>query len=184
MRFVIPVLLLLLLLPLSLSAALAPKVSDENNGEAPAFKLKIINKDDKEISLSDFKGKPIVLNFFASWCPPCGRQIAELTKVYEDLSDKGLVMIGAAADAKILEDTKPEAELVDVKDIIKERKIPYLIGIATKDLTKDYKFKGIPTTIFIDRSGKIVKTFYGFHEKADFADTLKQIMADVEEKKK
>ena len=170
--------LVLLLVPLSLSAALASKVSDDNNGEAPTFKIKILNGDGKEVSFADFKGKPVVLNFSASWCPPCGKQIAELTSVYNDLSPKGLVMIGAAADAKILESTKPEAELADVKDIIKEKNIPYPIGIATVDLTKDYKFKGIPTTIFIDRSGKIVKTFYGFHEKADFAETLKTIMAE------
>ena len=175
--------LFLLLMPLGLSAALAPKVSDENNGEASAFKLKILNNEGKEVSFSEFKGKPVVLNFFASWCPPCAKQIAELTQVYNDLSPKGLVMIGAAADAKILQDTSPDAELNDVNGIIKEKHIPYLVGIATAELTKDYKFKGIPTTIFIDRNGKIVKTFYGFHEKADFTDVLKQIMAEGDAKK-
>lgn len=170
---------LLLFLPLSLSAALAPKVSDENNGEAPAFKLKILTEDGKEISFADFKGKPVVLNFFASWCPPCQRQIEELKAVYKESAPKGLVMIGAAADVKILTETSAETELKDVKGIIKEKDIPYSVGIATTDLTKDYKFKGIPTTIFIDRNGKIVKTFYGFHEKGEFAETLKQIMAET-----
>ena len=59
-----------------------------------------------------------VLNVLASWCPLCGKQIAELTSVYNDLSPKGRVMIGAAADARILEATKPEAELANVKSII------------------------------------------------------------------
>jgi len=176
--------LLVLLMPFAVSAALAPKVSDENNGEAPAFKLRLLNNDGKEVSFADFKGKPVVLNFFASWCPPCQHQIGELKEVYSDLSPRGLVMIGAAADAKLLTETSPEMELKDVKGIIKEKDIPYSIGIATTDLTKDYKFKGIPTTIFIDRSGKIVKTFYGYHDKADFADVLKQIVAEGDSGKK
>jgi peroxiredoxin len=160
-------------------AALAPKVTDDNNGPAPAFTLKPLNYDGKEVSSADFKGKPLVLSFFASWCPPCEKQVAELIQIYKDEAPRGLAMIGAAADAKLVVETKPEDEIKDVKEFIKEKNIPYPLGIATDKIAKDFKFKGIPTTIFIDREGKIVKTFYGFHKKDEFKDVLKSILTEA-----
>jgi cytochrome c biogenesis protein CcmG, thiol:disulfide interchange protein DsbE len=171
----------LLLLCCKADAALAPSVSDDNNGPAPEFTVKPLNAE-KEIVSKDLKGKPVMVSFFASWCPPCKKQIEELKEVYKENAPKGLVIIGAATDSKIITDTKNDEETDNVKEAIKNKEIPYAVGIASEKVAKDLKFKGIPTTIFIDRSGNIVKTFYGFHEKADFADAVKTIMAGEEKK--
>jgi thiol-disulfide isomerase/thioredoxin len=173
---------LLLLLCCSVDAALAPSISDDNNGPAPEFSVKPLNAEEKEILSKDLKGKPVMVSFFASWCPPCKKQIEELKEVYKEQAAKGLVIIGAATDSKVITETKIDEETDNVKEIIKKKEIPYAVGIASEKITKDLKFKGIPTTILIDRSGKIIKTFYGFHEKADFADAVKTIMAGEDKK--
>jgi len=184
MRTILLFLLTIVFVETTAYAALAPKVSDENNGSAAAFTIKPLNKDEKEIALADFKGKPVIVSFFATWCPPCQREVGELIKIHKEESEKGLIIVGAAVDSKQFKDTKPDEEIRDVKAIIKEKEIPYYVGVATDQIVKDYKFIGIPTTIFIDRDGKIIKTFYGYHEKDKFADALKTILSDKAETNK
>ncbi len=66
--------------------------------QAPEFSLK--NKDGKEVSLASLKGKVVVLNFWATWCPPCRAEIPDFKRVYSAYKDKGVEIIGVSLDQK------------------------------------------------------------------------------------
>ncbi len=158
-------------------AALAPTESDELNGqEAPLFSAKTLRDDG--IALSDYKGKTVLLNFFASWCPPCRQEIAVLMKLHEKYAKDGLIVIGAATDSKLVPETSKEKEANDVNDLAKRLNIPYAITIANEDLVSSYKFKGIPTTIFINRDGKMMKVFYGYHKASQFEEIIQKMLSE------
>jgi len=149
---------LLIALPSPIEAALRPAESDEFNGqEAPAFSVTPVKGD--VVSLKDLKGHLVLLNFFASWCPPCREEISSLTNLYKQHSKDGVAVVGIAVDSLLT----PES-VGDVKPLTEKLAIPYPVAIATDKIATDYHFKGIPTTVVIDRDGKIAKTFYGYHD--------------------
>jgi thiol-disulfide isomerase/thioredoxin len=152
-------------------AALQPSETDQFNGQqAPDFYVETLKGED--VSLAALKGKPVLLNFFASWCPPCRAEIGELMKLRQQYAKSGLTIVGAATDSKLIPDTPPFQEKRDVEELADRLKIPYPITIANDDLTKRYHFIGIPTTIFINRKGIIEKVFYGYHEAGQFEEPL------------
>ena len=120
---------------------------------APDFTLKSL--DGGEISLSQFKGQPVLINFWASWCAPCRAEMPDLVRVYEARQAEGLVILGvnqSVLDAR-----------TDVQSFVDEFRIrfPVLLdedGAVAEEL---YRLRGIPTSIFIDRKGAIVRRQIG-----------------------
>jgi thiol-disulfide isomerase/thioredoxin len=111
---------------------------------APDFILKDLSQ--KKVKLSDFKGKVVILNFFATWCPPCRAEIPELNKLYRLNKEKGLVVLGVSLDM----DVPPQGLTTFVKDM----KIAYPVLMGSTDLAEKYQVNGVPTTILINREGK------------------------------
>ena len=102
-RVLFGVLILIGFLP-SARAAMPPTVSDEWNGqEAPAFFVSSVKG--TTVSLEDFRGRPILVNFFASWCPPCRSEIRQLGALSTQHSKDGLAVIGLAVDSVLTLDT-------------------------------------------------------------------------------
>jgi thiol-disulfide isomerase/thioredoxin len=118
---------------------------------APDFELK--NLAGKSIRLSDFKGKPVILNFWATWCGPCRAEFPELQQVAIENGDN-LVIIGVnhtSADTPAL-----------VPDFVEEFGITFPIVLdETGDVVKTYQVLGLPTSVFIDRNGIIQELFTG-----------------------
>jgi thiol-disulfide isomerase/thioredoxin len=157
-------------------AALIPEESDAFDGKiAPAFSFQTIKGD--QFSSQNFAGHPVLLNFFASWCPPCREEIGDLLKVYSKYKDRGLVIVGAATDAKLIPETPVDQEKKDVATLVKRLAIPYPVGIASDELARDYSFKGIPTTIFIGADGKIAHTLYGYHSPQKVEEWVQRLIA-------
>ncbi|MBI3540654.1 MAG: TlpA family protein disulfide reductase [Deltaproteobacteria bacterium] len=178
MKFIklsILVMLLLVIASFQVWAALEPAESDAFNGQdAPGFSAQTL--DGKMISLSNYKGHPVLLNFFASWCPPCRQEIGEFIKLHKKYGSRGLQIIGAATDSKLIPETSSAKEESDVRKLAERVGIPYPITIADQKLIEAYSFKGIPTSIFIDRKGKIVKVFYGYHNAEAFEGVLDKVV--------
>jgi len=120
---------------------------------APDFTLKTL--EDQEISLSELKGKVVLLDFWATWCGPCRESIPHLIQLYRTYQDKGFVLIGLSMDKKGDVDT--------VRHFVKSMDIPYPIILTPDDVTRNYGVTGIPTTILIDKEGKIQGKMVGFN---------------------
>jgi len=140
-----------------ISCAKAEKTesSDNNYPLAPEFTLQDLMGE--EISLSNYKGKIVFLNFWATWCSPCRKEIPGFVKVYEQYKDEGMEIIGVSLD-KI----SPES----LVNFVEEYKMNYPVAFFTKKLMLDYKpGQFIPTTIIIDKKGKIRHKHVGYMDK-------------------
>ena len=109
-----------------------------------------------ELDLSQYKGKVVYLDFWASWCVPCRHSFPWMNKMHHDLSAKGLVIIAVNLD----EDRKDADTFLRV--IPADFKIIY---DPEGQLAEKYKVQGMPSAYFIDRSGKLVKSHIGFKNK-------------------
>lgn len=107
--------------------------------------------DGREVKLSDYKGQVVIIDFWATWCPPCRNSIPTFIRLYDKYHDQGLEILGVGLD--------DEAALLKYAN---EAKIPYPVLVGNNEIGKAYGVTGIPKTIFIDKKGKIRKTQVGF----------------------
>jgi cytochrome c biogenesis protein CcmG/thiol:disulfide interchange protein DsbE len=128
---------------------------------APAFKLASVAGMSPQVSLADYKGKVVLVNFWATWCPPCREEVPEFVKVQQELNPKGFTILGLSVD----EDAKP------VGEFITQNRINYPVAIDDGSASNAYGgITSIPTSFLVDRQGNIVQTFQG----AIDADTLRK----------
>lgn len=125
-----------------------------------------------EFDLADHAGKVVVLDFWASWCPPCVQAMPFLSAMQEKYGDQGLVTVAVNLDQDPKAPNKMISELHE--DIIVVR------DGATGQLAQAYKVTGLPTALVLDRAGNVVATHVGFHngEKATREAELKKLLAD------
>ena len=118
---------------------------------APNFTL--YDLDNNEVSLKSFKGKVVLLDFWATWCYPCRMEIPHFIRLQEDYNSSGLEVIGIALDKGGVSTVKPFAE---------KEGINYTIVIGDVSVTKDYGgIKSIPTTFMIDKKGIVYIKYVG-----------------------
>jgi len=91
------------------------------------------------------RGKFVMLDFWATWCGPCVREIPNLKKLHEAFSQSELIIVGLAHDNPM-----------DLDDFVKENSIPYFTAISDPAIEKAYGIVAWPTTFLIDPSGKII----------------------------
>ena len=127
------------------------KEKESPAGLAPDFTLKTL--DGQEITLSQLKGKVVLLDFWATWCGPCRESIPHLVQLYKNYRENGLELIGMDLD---------KGDVETVQRFVKSMDIPYPIIVASDDLVKSYRVTGIPATILIDKEGKIRQRIAGF----------------------
>lgn len=106
----------------------------------------------KKVSLADFKGKPLVLNFWAPWCPPCKEEAPLLQQTYEKYKGKNIDFLMIS-----IQDTDR-----NVVNFMKDNNLTFPVGLDTEAvLTTRYSVSGLPTTFFIDSDSKIKRTYIG-----------------------
>ncbi len=118
---------------------------------APAFTLQDLNG--QQVSLSDFKGKVVLLDFWATWCPPCVKAIPHLEALHERYKDLGLVVIGLNNEAD-----HPKVRL------FAEAQISYVVLLDANKQFSEYDIQNIPTLFYIDKEGTVRHREIGFSE--------------------
>ncbi len=137
--------------------------SNKVGARPPAPDFKLYDIQGKEVSLSEFRGSPVILDFWATWCPPCRMSIPELVKIQKEYKDKGLVVLGLSLD------DPSSTSNTYLMEFQKEYNINYRILRANQRVLVDYfgyENPAIPTMFFVDRKGRIVNKIVGFRPRA------------------
>lgn len=149
-----------------LFAGAAKLENDGLNQSAPDFVLSTFKG--KSLSLSGFEDKVIILDFWATSCPPCLKEIPDFIKLYDKYRDKGLVIIGISLD-------KGNAE--KVKKFCQNNGVNYPVAMGNYEITKIYGgIRYIPTTFIIDKNKNIVKKFIGYTSIDVFEREIKALL--------
>jgi len=133
---------------------------------APDFELKDVNG--KIVKLSDFRGKTVMVDFWATWCGPCQIEIPWFIDFERKYKDQGFAVIGVAMD---------DEGWPVVKPFIEQMKMNYRVVIGN-DKTADLYggIEALPTTVLIDRDGRIASMHVGLAGKQEFQDAIEKLL--------
>ncbi len=134
----------------------------------PAASFALRDLSGKEVKLSDFKGKVVILNFWATWYPPCVREMPHFIALYEGYKDQGFAVVGISVDRA--------GENV-IKSFVEEHQVTYPILIDDQRVAQRYGgISSVPTTFLINREGKIVRQYVGYRDKSVFEKDIKALL--------
>jgi thiol-disulfide isomerase/thioredoxin len=119
---------------------------------APEFSLKTLTGE--EISLPTYKGKTLLIDFWATWCGPCRESIPHLVHLHKTYRGQGLEVVGLSMD---------KGDPRTVNHFVKSLNIPYPVAIAPEEIARAYGVNGLPTIVLIDKEGKIREKIIGFN---------------------
>lgn len=119
---------------------------------APAYAAVELGGD--SLSLADLRGQPVLLNVWATWCPPCREEMPALEAVHQELGPEGLRVVAVSIDAR--------GDDAAVREFLKENRISFTILRDSDDtITRTFQMIGVPETFLIDREGRLVKRWRG-----------------------
>jgi thiol-disulfide isomerase/thioredoxin len=136
---------------------------------SPQINFTMTTLDGREMQLSDYYGKVLVIDMWDTWCPPCRMEIPHFIELYNEYHQKGFEMIGIAfgregADA--------------VRKFVRENGVNYTNALANQEIMSQFgEINSIPTTFVIDQKGKIYKKYIGLNAKAIFEKDIKTLLS-------
>jgi cytochrome c biogenesis protein CcmG/thiol:disulfide interchange protein DsbE len=147
-----------------------PKVASKklktDRKAAPEFALKDV--DGRSVSLADYKGKVVLLNFWATWCGPCKIEIPWFVEFEQKYKDRGFAVVGVAMDEEGWEVVKPYLE---------QAKINYRVVIGNDTIAGLYGgVDSLPTSFVLDQEGKIAATHVGLVSKSEYENDISQLL--------
>jgi thiol-disulfide isomerase/thioredoxin len=150
----------------TLLVALSSLVPGQSERPAPALDLKDV--EGRQLRLSDYKGKVVLLNFWATWCAPCRAEMPDLVKWQREYKGQGLQVIGV---------TYPPEELAEAREFIKRIGVNYPVAIGD-ERTKALFDKGenLPVTVVIDKRGMIHDVIQGIIFPEEFDEKVKPLL--------
>ena len=141
-------------------------VGDVRGVQAPDFEL--VALDGQRVKLSDFRGKAVVLNFWATWCAPCKIEMPWFVDLQKQYGNDGLTILGVAMD---------DAEPQKIAQFASEMGVNYPVLLGTNKISEAYgDVEFLPTTFYINRQGKIVGKVAGLIGRAEIEDDAKKAL--------
>jgi cytochrome c biogenesis protein CcmG/thiol:disulfide interchange protein DsbE len=137
----------------------------EQRKESPNFTL--TDTTGQPLALSAYKGKVVLLDFWATWCGGCKVEIPWYVEFDRKYRDKGLAVIGVSMDRGGMKIVKP---------FLVQKKIEYPVVIGNEELAKQYNLTSMPMTLLIDREGKIALSHTGIVDKDDFENDIRTLL--------
>ena len=122
----------------------------------PALSLELKTLEGGKATLTDYKGKVVLVDFWGTWCGPCVKTIPELQKLHTKYADKGFTVLGAAVG-----DTVPK-----VRDFVKKRKVTYPM-LMDDSGWKKWGVRAVPAMFLVDKTGQIVRQWTGVPDKKE-----------------
>ena len=151
----------------SLTSASAPTCKTAGANKLEAFTLKDMNG--AQVHLADYKGKVVLLNFWATWCGPCKVEIPEFVQLYSQYKDRGFVILGVLAN-----DTPSKDQLRAFMD---EYKMAYPVMYSNDEIESAFgEVWALPTSFLIGRDGKVCAKQLGPATKDDVERSLKALL--------
>jgi thiol-disulfide isomerase/thioredoxin len=164
-RLIVPLVLLLALAGVALGwQSLTP--TQAPRGTARPFAVRTL--DGRTLRLTELRGRPVILDFWATWCAPCRASMPHLSAMQGRYGSRGLVVLGLSVD-----DAPPQA----VRGFAERLRVRFPIAMASEGMLDDYgPIRSIPTTIFIDRNGRIVRRVVGYVDEETLEGFIREIL--------
>jgi thiol-disulfide isomerase/thioredoxin len=147
---------------------------------APDFTLQDLSG--KKVSLADFKGKALLINFWATWCGPCKVETPWLVELRNQYAAKGFEVLGISAEGDDLQPGDKEGWAKDkaaIAKFVKEEKMPYPVLINGDSISKPYGgIDAMPTSFYVDRSGNVVNVQLGLTSKDDMEANIRKTLGE------
>jgi len=155
-------------LVIALTAGIGEAATQKDFRPAPALSVRDLNG--RTISLAELKGKVVLLNFWATWCPPCKAEIPDFIEFYGSHKAQGLEIIGLSVDR-----LSPAA----LQAFVLQNKMTYPVAFATEKIIEDFQPGDlIPTTIVVDKLGRIRHKQVGLTDKDTLAELFQKLAAE------
>ncbi|OIP49405.1 MAG: TlpA family protein disulfide reductase [Deltaproteobacteria bacterium CG_4_10_14_3_um_filter_60_8] len=146
--------------------------SDGDNAKKPPFPLPEASMksalDGATVNLSSYKGKVVLVNFWATWCPPCVGEMPDMNRLYKELKDKNFTVVGISMDTG---SERPVKALAD------KMGIAYPILMGSNNIAKQFgEIIGIPVSFLVDRQGKVIKRYDGPRGYNVFLEDIEEVL--------
>jgi len=142
-------------------------VGDVQGVRAPDFTLPSL--DGRKVKLSDYRGKAVLLNFWATWCPPCKVEMPWFADLQKQYGQDGLVVLGVAMD---------DSEPATIAKFATEMGVNYPVLLGTDKVSDDYgDVQYLPTTFYIGRDGTIVDKMTGLLDRKDIENAVRKTLS-------
>jgi len=152
----------------TVTASSSKSVSGKERKPAPSFTLK--DADGKPVSLADYKGKVVLLNFWATWCGPCKIEIPWFVEFEQKYKDRGFSVVGVSMDDEGWEAVKPW---------LAKNTVNYRILVGDDKVAQAYGgVESLPTTFVLDQNGRIVNQHVGLVSKSDYENEIRKLLDD------
>ena len=143
----------------------AKKAETQKLQKMPEFELKTV--DGEIVSSDDFENKVLLIDFWATWCPPCRKEIPGFINLYKKYKDKGVEIIGISLDK----------DMDKLESFIDENNINYTVLVGNKEVADAFGgIQGIPTTFIIDKNGNVEFKQVGLAPEKKFEEELKKVL--------
>lgn len=137
----------------------------EGGEDAPAFELP--SADDEQVSLESLRGKLVLLDFWATTCPPCVRQMSDLQEIHQRMSGQGVVVLGINTDG---------SSSARIRDFARTKGARYPMLMDQGPVAERYRVSQLPTLYVIDREGKVRWSHVGYTSREQLEEVIRDVI--------